>query len=409
MKILQISHRNYIAGGSDAVFFATSEMLESMGHQVLRFCMDDPQNQPHALSGYFPRGADTANPAARDAVRYFWNCEAAQRLKALLRDHGPIDLAHLHIYHGKMTPAILPVLRRANIPVVHTLHEYKLACPVYTMERDGKICSDCADGTILSAVKHRCKEGSAIRSLVMATEFLTARALGDVRHVDQFICVSDFQRRMLKRSGLPEDKLATLHNFVDTGIFCPAEAPGDALLYFGRIEKLKGVETMIRAVAQTGQKLHIIGDGHWVEPMRKMIEGLENVRYLGFQSGAALRRMIARAKAVIVPSEWYENCPMSVLEAKASGVPVIGANIGGIPELVQHEQDGLLFSAGDAVALATALGRLEQLDPSRLRKTARKNALERFSRRAHAENLLSLYSQAEGMAFTRRPPKCLQG
>ena len=408
MRILQISHRNYIAGGSDAVFFATCDLLESLGHEVVRFCMQDERNEPYELSRYFPRGADTARPSSKDAVRYFYNRDAARRLSTLLAEQGPFDLAHLHIYHSKMTPAILPVLKRAGIPIVHTLHEYKLVCPVYTMERNGSVCRECTEGSVVSAVRNRCKNGSALHSGVMAAEYMTARAMGDVRLVDRFICVSDFQRREMEQGGLPPEKLSTLHNFVDTEFFKPGNETGEALLYFGRIEKLKGLPTLIQAVAKTGQTLKIVGDGSWVAPMQEMIKGMPKVTYLGFRSGDALRELIRRSSAVVVPSEWFENCPMSVLEAKACGVPVVGARIGGIPELIEEGADGFLFPPGNTDALADVLHSLEQVDIGKTKLAARKNALERYSRRAHAKNLLIQYQQAEGLALTRCPPRRLR-
>lgn len=394
MRILQISHVHHIRGGSDAVFMETSDLLRRAGHEVIPFCMDHPDNHPTPWAKYFPKGADTARPNLADSLRYFFSVEARHNLENLIREVGPIDVAHLHIYHGKHTPSILPVLRKAGIPVLHSLHEYKLACPVYTMQRKNQPCDECVSGSPLNCVLHRCKDGSVAKSLVMATEFATARWLGDIRYVDRFLCVSDFQRNIMIRAGLPRDKSFTLHNFVQQ----PAEiTPGvhdGYLLYFGRLDPVKGLATLIRAVRDTGQHLLIAGDGSWRSEMQAQIADADNIDYLGFCTGTKLKRLVNRAKAVVVPSEWNENCPMSVIESLASGTPVIGARIGGIPELICHGQDGLLFEPGNAEELRKQLLRFETLDYTKLSTQARQTATSRFGTEAYLSSLMGHYNGA---------------
>ncbi len=393
MRILQISHRHHVAGGSDAVFFETSDLLRRAGHEVIAFCMASPENTPSRWSEFFPGGADTRRAPLRHALRYFYNGEARQKLELLLDQAGPIDVAHLHIYHGKQTPAILPVLRSRGIPVVQSLHEYKLACPVYTLQRGDQPCELCVRGSDLNALRHRCKDGSALRSLVMVAEKAAARLLGDVRLVDRFICVSAFQRELMKRAGIPARKLTTLHNFVDTGQIQPARGHDGYLLFAGRIETLKGVETLLEAVRVTGQRLIIAGNGNWRATLERRIRSLPQVSYVGFRSGRALRDLIAGAKAVVVPSQWYENCPMSVLEAKAAARPVIGARIGGIPELVRDGCDGFLFDPGSVPDLVRALRALDRANHHHLSNNARQDAVARFSGPTHLDQLLRHYHE----------------
>lgn len=395
MKVLQISHHNHIVGGSDAVFFATCDMLEHAGHQVIRFCMDHPKNEPGPWNRFFPKGANTRHAPMGDTLRYFYNAQARRILGRLLDENGPVDVAHLHIYHGKQTPSILPLLRARGIPVVQTLHEYKLACPVYTMLRDGKPCDDCVTGSRFNAIRHRCKDGSRLRSSVMLAEMLTSRMLGDVRLVNRFLCVSDFQRGIMARAGIPETKLFTLHNFVDPPTGRLPERGNGYMLYFGRIEALKGLPTLIDAAKNTGLRLRIAGKGNWQEEMQRQINDCENIDYVGFHSGDALNRLIAGSRAVVVPSEWYENCPMSVLEAKALARPVIGADIGGIPELVRDGIDGFLFRPGDVGSLIRAFDRLKHADLSVLSTRARGDVSSRFSAGGHLGKLIGHYHAAQ--------------
>ncbi len=391
MKILQISHNYRIVGGSDAVFFATSELLGNAGHEVVPFCIDHPDNRPTSWSKYFPKAADTKSTPIRDGLRYFYNSEAHRQLNRLLDQIGPVDVAHLHIYHGKQTPAILSVLRKRGIPIVHTLHEYKMACPVYSMLRHGQPCDKCISGSDLNSIRHGCKDGSRLKTMVMVAEKTTARLLGDVRLVDRFICVSEFQHRVMLRAGLPPDRLFTLHNFVEPGEK-PASGHDGYFLYFGRIETLKGIATMIEAFKRSGHRLLIAGDGNWRQDMESLISRVENIEYLGFQSGSELNQLIRRAQGVVVPSECYENCPMSLLEAKACGRPVIGADTGGIPELIQDGIDGILFEAGNTGALIAAIETVANGNHSILATNARRDAETRFSAQVHLKFLLEHYS-----------------
>ncbi|MGJ8584439.1 MAG: glycosyltransferase family 4 protein [Marinosulfonomonas sp.] len=396
MKILQISHTHHIRGGSDAVYFATSQMLEHAGHTVIPFCMDHPDNEDSRWSAYFPKGADTGAPRLRDTARYFYNGDARKKLKRLLDEVGPVDLAHLHIYHGKQTPAILPILRARGIPILQSLHEYKLACPVYTMQRGNQPCDRCLSGGPLHCITNRCKDGSLLKSTVMAAEFLASRLQGDVRLVDRFLCVSDFQRQQMQRAGIPAEKLFTLHNFVASTGETPAQTHDNYLLYFGRLEELKGLGTLLTALENSKQHLLIAGDGSWRDQMLERIQHMPNVDYLGFCSGSRLHRLIQRAKAVVVPSEWYENCPMSVLEAFSHGRPVIGARIGGIPELIRDGQNGFLFTPGQPGALKHCFDRLDTTEFSRLSQQAHDTAMHRFSPDTYQTDLIKHYAALQG-------------
>lgn len=395
MKVLQINNHHRIIGGSDMVYFNTSQLLARHGHEVVPFASRSNADLYSDTSDYFPRGLQTEQMRPRDLPRYLYNIGARRALSRLVDRMGQFDVAHLHIYYGRLTSSILPELKHRGIPTVQSLHEYKLACPIYTMERNGQTCEACIEGSTLNLLRHRCKSGSLLHSAVALTEHWISRLGGDVRLIDRFICISDFQLNLMRRAGIPAEKLRRIHNFVEPSAAHVA-APGEKesyLLYFGRIEALKGVSTLIEAVKRTGQELRIAGAGNWEPQMREAIEGFSNIRHLGFVSGAPLKELIARAKAVIVPSEWYEPFGMTVIEAKAAGTPVVGARIGGIPELLRDEVDGLLFTPGDPDALATALRRLDEMDLEAAGAAARADVLARFSPEAHLAALLATYSE----------------
>lgn len=395
MRLLYANNHHQVRGGSDSVYFNTIALIEGAGHEGVAFAARDDHDILSPQAAYFP---DAANGSARrpaDFCRFLYNREARQAITRLIAERGPFDIAHLHIYYGRLTPAILGPLRRARVPIVQTLHEYKLACPVYTMERGGNTCDACVSGSTLNLLRYRCKDSSFLHSAAMLAEFWTSRLQGDIRHINRFICVSDFQLDVMRRAGLPDTRLRRLHNFVDTERFrlVQSEQRKDYLLYFGRIERLKGLPTLLRAVKATGHLLHIAGTGTWEPELHAAVASHGNISHLGFVSGAALDKLIAEARAVIVPSQWFENCPMSVLEAKAAGTPVVGARIGGIPELIRDGVDGLLFEPGDPNSLAMALTRLDSLDVTAMGRAARADAETRFSPAVHLAGLLEIYGE----------------
>jgi len=328
-----------------------------------------------------------------DVLRYFHNASAKSALEDFLEARGSFDVAHLHIYYGRLTTAILEPLRERGIPIVQSVHDYKLACPIHSMLRDGQNCEDCVTGSTLNLLRHRCK-GSLASSAVIFGEYHASKLLGAVRKIDRFICVSEFQRSVFTRAGVPEAQLVTLHNFVDPQQLQPkAETRrDDYLLYFGRIERLKGVPTLIDVARRTGVPLRIAGTGTWSDAMQAEIADLPNVEYLGFTSGEPLRQLVAQARAVIVPSECYDICPMSVLEAKAVGTPVVGARIGGIPELIRDGEDGFLFESGDGEDLGRALEALKSANIDELSFAARDDVTKRFSPAVHLAALLDIYA-----------------
>ncbi len=393
MRVLQVNNHHHIIGGSDQVYFKTRALLEEKGITCHSFAARSDKDLHDADDAFFPEAPPAGKQTLKDLPSYLFNHKAGQAMKRYLDHSDPFDIAHLHIFYGRLTTAILRPLKRRGIGVVQSLHEYKLVCPVYTLERDGFVCTDCISGSTLSALRYRCKRGSLSSSLIALAEFHASRMLGDVRLVDQFICVSAFQKALLVKAGLPTDKLTILHNFVDVSEadLRPVDARQGYILYFGRLERLKGLATLIQAAKIADIPLVVAGSGPFEKEARHMAQGYD-IRFAGFQSGDALKKLIAQALAVAVPSEWYENCPMSVLEAKAFGVPVIGARIGGIPELVRDSIDGFLFEPGDVAGLANAFRSIQDVDLPTFAAAARHDALARFSGDQHFRQLTAIYA-----------------
>jgi len=390
MKILNVGHNYFVAGGSDRVFMETQTLLQSYGHDVVPFCAKSDRNMLSDFSTYFPSAIDTGKLFQLNSLSFFYNFDAYAKLSSLL-DAYDIDIAHLHIYYGKLTPSILKALKCRKIPIIQTLHEYKLVCPVYTMQRNGSICDDCVQGSRLKCITNKCKDNSLIKSMILTLESYVSRVLGDISNVDLFLSVSDFHRNIMIRAGVPENKVKVLHNFVNVDHYIPNYKCDDYFLYFGRIEELKGVRTLVEAFKINKKKLIIVGEGSFACELINLINGFENIVYEGFKSGDELDGIVANSKCVLVPSEWYENCPMNVLEAKALGKAVIASNIGGIPELIRDGVDGYLFSPGNISDLVSKVDEMESkfLDFGR---KARLDVEERFSQASHYKKLMNFYN-----------------
>jgi glycosyltransferase involved in cell wall biosynthesis len=237
---------------------------------------------------------------------------------------------------------------------VQTLHEYKLVCPVYTLISNGRPCEACKGHHFYQALPRRCNRGTLTRTAVSVLESYVSYWCGAWSEIDHFIAVSDFQRNKIIQFGMPEDKISTIQNFVDASDIPPNQDPGAYLLYFGRIERVKGLFTLLEAIAPlTTIPLKIVGEGNAGVEVEDYVNdrNLKHVKIMGFQSGKQLHELIHNCMVVIVPSEWYETFGLTVLEAFAHGRPVIASTIGALPELVNDGEDGLLFPPGDVLAL----------------------------------------------------------
>lgn len=352
-RILQVSQQFRLTGGSDRVFLETCDLLQRKGHEVIPFASKSGDDLLSPWQSYFPDGANFDKPGLGDLFRFVYSPEASRNMQKLLTHH-PVDIAHLHIYYGKLTASILQPMRNAGIPIVQTLHEYKLICPVYTLVSNGKICEACSGGHFWQALPRRCNRNSLSRTLLSVTESYISKGLGSLKAVDHFITVSHFQRQKMIDHGVPPEKLSTLYNFVDLAKFSPMSHSGSYVVYFGRIESIKGVFTLLEAITLLEHiPLLIVGKGGDENALKQEIEkrNLKHVQFLGFLEGKKLSDVIGGATCVVVPSEWYETFGLTVVESFARARPVIASRIGGITELISEGEDGLLFEPGNALEL----------------------------------------------------------
>ena len=367
MRILLVNKFYRASGGAERYVQLWRRLLEERGHTVIPFAMQDPRNWPTPYERFFARpisfneGAPLRRRLAA-APRSVFSLDARRRIAALLRAVRP-DVAHVHSYCYQLTPSILGPLRRAGVPVIQTAHEYKHACANQHLydPRTGRICEACRGGRWYAPAVRRCIKGSLPASIAGCIEHAADRLIGMSRRgIGRVVAPSAFLRRKLIAFGCPGRWIVCVPNFVFPEDFSPRRRAEPYFLFLGRLVRHKGVATLLEAVRQApAVRLVVAGDG----PERPAAQNLASacggrVEWKGFLDGAPLRSLLERCLAVVVPSQWYENCPYAVLEAMASGRAVVASRIGGIPELVEDGATGLLFEPGDCAGLVERLRRL---------------------------------------------------
>jgi glycosyltransferase involved in cell wall biosynthesis len=398
--LLSVNSYFYRRDGSEALFIEHNRLLAERGWRVVPFAMHHPQNSPSEWSEYFVselefgRDYNLAQKLSR-VPKVIYSLEARRKIARLIAAAKP-DIAHCHSVYHHISPSILSVLRRLGVPTVMTLHDLKLACPAYHMFNRGKVCELCARGNTYNVVRHRCIKGSVALSGLVWLESVVHRLLDSYgKNVNLFISPCRFYIDKLVQWGWPRDSFVHVPNFVDTRVTKNAVTSGRDFLYFGRLSPEKGLLTLIAAAARAGVRLRIAGTGPQEEELRRKVTELgADAEFTGHLRGARLTDAISAARATVLPAECYENAPMSVLESFVLGKPVVGARIGGIPELIENEVTGWTFASGSVDELADVLCRVQQM-PDRtlieMGERSRQLAEHQFSERAYIARLGEIY------------------
>jgi glycosyltransferase involved in cell wall biosynthesis len=397
MKVLLANKFFFRNGGSETVLFSERDFLRGANVEVVDFSMRDQRNLPSAHADFFVSG--TAYSGERrgalhqigTALKLVHSPEAVRRIGDLIDATQP-DLVHCHNIYHQLTPSIIGAAKRRGVPVVLTLHDYKPICPVYTRLRHGEPCSRCIDQSFINVLRHRCADGSVSRSALLYAEAVVQRFLRNYEKLDAVIAPSRFMRDAVTRSRFASDRVHVIYNGIDTEQQHPTTHNEGYALYLGRLSAEKGVETLLAAHASIADRvpLRIAGSGPLEHELRARYP---RVQFLGQVGGDTLAAALRAAGMIVVPSQWYENCPMSVLEAMGYGKAVIASDIGGIPELVVHRETGLLFPPGDRDALNQCLVELSNnpMLQARYGAAGRQRIERSFSLTKHNSALLRLY------------------
>ena len=401
MKILLINKFLYRKGGAENYVFGLGEALKAKGHEAQFFGMADEKNQVGNCADAYAKSVDlhTKNLflKASYAGSTIYSRSARRQLRKALDAFQP-DVCHLNNFNYQLTPSVILEIKKwekesgKKCAVIYTAHDYQLICPNHMLysEKTEKVCEKCLSGRYSACFTGKCIHGSAAQSLVGAAEAFFWKRNGVYKSIDRIVCCSDFIKSKLDRVSAFAGKTVTIRNFVNADQTVGAEKK-DYVLYFGRYEKEKGIGTLVRAAKLLPHiKFVFAGRGS----METDLDGVKNIENVGFRGGEELARLIREARFTVCPSEWYENCPLSVMESIALGTPVIASNIGGIPELIRDGHNGELFDAGNADALAERINTLWK-DGEKLSAYS-KNCKDHgfMSASEYADEIIKIYKKA---------------
>lgn len=390
MKILLCNKFYYRRGGDCIYTMNLEQLLKSHGHEVAIFSQQYPLNEPSPWSKYWP-SEFKMKPSLNmidSLLRPFGLGSVQKHFKAILDNFQP-DVVHLNNIHTQLSPILAELAHQRGIRVVWTIHDSKLVCPCYTCMRDGNWCEDCFSDK-RAVLRHKCMSGGKLGAYIGYQEAMKWTAERLMKSVDYFICPSDFMAQILKKGGYDRSKLTVLSNFIDhKKVMNPNHAKSDFFLYVGRINAEKGLPTLCEAAAQIPYRLKIVGSGELEKPLRNQYTEAKNIEWLGQKQWQEIRPLLEQARFVVLPAEWSENNPLSIIESLTLGTPVLGANIGGIPELL-NKHNGMTFESGNAEALKTGIEAIWKKQDFDYTDIARK-ALTLYSDTAYYARLSEIY------------------
>jgi glycosyltransferase involved in cell wall biosynthesis len=384
MKILAVHNRYQRPGGEDQVFVDETALLEARDHRVVRYEVHNDQvERVNRLT------------LAKDTV---WNTSAYRELRAMIRRERP-DVVHFHNTLPLVSPAGYYAARAEGVPVIQTLHNYRLLCPVALFFRDGRVCEDCMGKAVpWPGVVHECYRGSRAASGVIATMLTVHRVLRTwTEMVDVYVALTEFARSKFIEGGLPAGKIVVKPNFVapDPG---RGQGGGGYALFVGRLAPEKGTGTMLAAWERLGTRipLKVVGDGPLRDRVVEAAARRSNMEWLGHRPVEEVHALMGKADMLVFPSEWYETFGRVAVEAFATGTPVIAADIGAVAELVEHGRTGLEFRPGDPEDLVTqvewALSHPAEL--RRMRDEVRAEFEAKYTAERNYRALIEIYEAA---------------
>ena len=394
MNILLINQTDEMVGGSDVYFRDTANLLRQHGHVVYEFYATSNVSQ----QSIYPKKINFDKPNIHDVFSYCYNFEAKKKLHKFL-DGKNIDIAHLNIYYGQLTSSILNILSNKKIPIVQTLHEYKLVCPTYKMLCKGKECHKCKGNTFYHSVLNRCNRGSFLRSAISCVESYISMWMGAQNKIKKFICVSDFQKNKI-REMWNSDKLMTIHNYFPEYKLKEVNSGNENkfFVYVGRIEREKGIELLLK-IAEKRRHIDFVfvGEGSFLDSALRIKKelSLDNVNFVGKVSSEKVGHFISKSIALILPSLWMETFGLVVLEAFSYSKPVISSNYGGMSEIITHDEDGILANPGDLNEFLRAVDFYYENKniATEMGESGYKKLIGCFSEHVFYENLLKLYQE----------------
>lgn len=393
LKVLIVNKFLYPNGGSETYIFKIGECLKSAGHEVQYFGMEHKGRIVGNDAGMYTEDMDFHGGSVFSKLSYpfktVYSAEAKRKMLAVLRDFAP-DVVHLNNFNYQLTPSVICAVKAyekecgRKVKIVYTAHDYQLVCPNHMMMTpSGKVCEACAAGEFINCFKNSCVHSSRLKSIIGAAEGYFWKHKNVYSYIDAVICPTAFMESKISLNPVFRGKTTVLYNFTDA-VEKKQVKKENYVLYFGRYSAEKGMETILSA-----KDIAFVCAG--VGPMEEELNQCSHIQNLGFKSGKELETLIRKARCSVYPSIWYENCPFSVMESISYGTPVIGADIGGIPELVEDGKTGFLFEPANSSEFVEKIKRL--LTDDKLAAEMSENCLNKdfSSVSQYCEKLLAIY------------------
>ncbi len=403
--LLSVNNYYYRRGGAETVFLEHNRLFEKIGWEVVPFSMHHTQNMDTPWSKYFVEEIEFGkNYSIKNKLllvsKIIYSFEACRNVEFLLNKVKP-NICHAHNVYHHISPAIFNIIKRRGIPIVLTLHDLKLACPAYNMFTHDGVCERCKHGKLYSVILNRCIKGSVLLSSIIMLESSLHRLLGIYKNnIDRFVVPSRFYINKLVEWGWNSNDFVYIPNFVNLESYFTDLNVGDSFIYFGRLGPEKGLEKLIIAAALAKVTVWIAGTGSQYNYLFQLAKkNKADVVFLGYLEAENLYQAIRAAKATVLPSEWYENAPMSILESYALGRPVIGAAIGGIPELILEDETGITFESGSIESLASALRKFADLSKDKaaiMGRAGRTWVESNFTTKHYRDRVFDMYMDVSG-------------
>lgn len=401
MKIAICNNFFYMRGGSERVMLDESECLNELKHEIVYFSRQNSKNYESSYAHLFPEYINYRDlngfKKIKSAINIVYSRQSKRYFNSFVNIANP-DIIHGHNIYSGLTYSIVDVAKKYNIPFVLTLHDLKMICPSYLMLNNGEVCERCLSGNYWNCTMHRCHKNNVIASFIVTIEAYFNKIFKKYDWIDSFICPSRFLIEKVGLASFLRDKLVYLPNSLNPKAYVPSYGAGEYALFVGRLSHEKGLITLLKAFQDIPIPLKIAGTGPLNEQARSFVRdnNLSHIGFEGYCSGDNLSNLYKNAAFIVVPSECYENAPMCILESFAYGKPVVGANIGGIPELVIDGDTGLLFEPGSHESLRSAVtslwGKTALID--KMGHTARNRIENEFSSTRHVQKLIEIYERA---------------
>lgn len=407
MKILLVNKFHYLKGGSEKYYFELGKLLKENGNEIAYFSMKDEKNISTGDKEYFVEPIDLNNGSKLKALDVIYSKNNYKKMINAIEDFKP-DIVHLNNFQRQLSASVVKAAKDKKVPVVFTAHDVQAICPAITMlDSDHKICEDCIKGNYNCCFKKKCIKGSTLKSFLGSIEgFYYRKHKIYSKNIKHVITPSEFYRGKFINDGLEENHITAIHNFINIEDYNLNIENDNFALYSGRLSKEKGVLNLIEAFSNlvkenNDYKLYIAGDGPEKENIEKFIEEKKidgNIKLLGYLSQSDLKDYTRKCKFLVVPSIWYENCPYSVLETQAIGKPIIGANIGGIPELVKNNENGLIYNTFDVNDLKEKMYKLFKDTElyEKFSRNAKEYAKSEYDKNIYYKRINKIYKKAIG-------------